>query len=89
LQWRLKQGQKRNEALDCLVYALIAREYAVSKLGTAQPYKKLRMHKAETREEVQLPLINKEETKQLPVQEPKRKSSAIRQPRKGNNWFGK
>jgi len=86
LQWRLKQGQKRNEALDCLVYALIAREYAVSKLGTAQPYKKLRMHRAE---EVQLPLINKEETKQLPVQEPKRKSTPIRQPRKGNNWFGK
>ena len=89
LQWRLKQGQKRNEALDCLVYALIAREYSVSKLGTSQPYRKLRMHKAETREEVQPTLINKEETKPLPVQQPTKKAISSRQPRKGNNWFGK
>ncbi len=34
LVWRLKKGQKRNEALDCLVYGMIAIVYAQSKLGT-------------------------------------------------------
>jgi len=91
LMWLLKKGQKRNEALDCLNYALIAREYAVTKLGTKQPYRKLRQFKATSQEEttaaaaVQVqPVINKEETKTKPVPV---KHTKVQRPR--NNWFGK
>ncbi|MGR2854761.1 terminase [Erwinia sp. 1181_3] len=84
LQWRLKQGIKRNEALDCLCYALIAREYAVSKLGTVQPYRKLREHRATERETV---TINTTETK---VETEVKKATPVKQPRRSrNNWFGK
>lgn len=92
LQWRLKQGQKRNESLDCLCYALIAREYAVSKLGTHQPYRKLREFRASTKEQIQVQqIINKEETKP----EPESKSQIKVQPKRtvrrtgGTGWFGK
>ncbi|NIG74203.1 terminase [Klebsiella sp. Ap-873] len=84
LQWRLKQGQKRNETLDCLCYALIAREFAVSKLGTTQPYRKLREFKS-TVNSIETPeVINKEETK--PISKPATKTTRRRG---GNNWFGK
>lgn len=87
LQWRLKQGQKRNESLDCLCYALIAREYVMTKLGTNQPYRRLREHRHETREEVHQESINKEETKPIPVPQSK-KPNRTRPQRTGNSWFG-
>lgn len=91
LQWRLKQGQKRNEALDCLNYALVAREYAVSKLGTTQPYRKLREYKANNKEQVTSPDINKEETKPETKPVPQKKIQPKREVRRniGRGWFGK
>lgn len=91
LQWRLKQGQKRNEALDCLNYSLVAREYAVSKLGTTQPYRKLREYKANSKEQVNSPDINKEETKPETKPVPQKKIQPKREVRRniGRGWFGK
>lgn len=91
LQWRLKQGQKRNEALDCLNYALIAREYAVSKLGTTQPYRKLREYKANIKEQVITQDINKDETKPETKPVPQQKIQPKREVRRniGRGWFGK
>ena len=82
LVWRLKKGQKRNEALDCLVYSMIAIAFAQSKLGT-QPFRKLREHKAQETTKYE---INKvEEPKPETVQKPKRN----RRTGMGSNWFGK
>jgi phage terminase large subunit GpA-like protein len=82
LVWRLKKGQKRNEALDCLVYSMIAIAFSQSKLGT-QPFRKLREHKAQERTKYE---INKvEEPKPETVQKPKRN----RRTGMGSNWFGK
>lgn len=79
LVWRLKKGQKRNEALDCLVYGMIAIVYSQSQLGT-QPFRKLREHKAKS-----LPQkINKPEESQ-PTQSTRRS----RRTGVGSNWFGK
>lgn len=79
LVWRLKKGQKRNEALDCLVYGMIAIVYSQSQLGT-QPFRKLREHKAKS-----LPQkINKPEESQ-PTQSTRRSRRAG----VGSNWFGK
>ncbi len=76
LVWRLKKGQKRNEALDCLVYGMIAIVFAQSKLGT-QPFKKLRQHREET--------INKVEEPQPVIEQPKK----IKRRGTGANWFSK
>lgn len=82
LVWRLKKGQKRNEALDCLVYSMIAVSFAQSKLGT-QPFRKLREYKAQERTKYE---INKvEEPKPETVQKPKRNKRTGM----GSNWFGK
>lgn len=85
LMWRLKKGQKRNEALDCLVYSLIAREYAMTVLGTNQPYRKLRQHRADVKDKyIEQPTIV-EPVKEIKKQQPKqtvRKSV-------GKGWFGK
>lgn len=83
LQWMLKQGQKRNETLDVLNYVLIAREYVTSKLGS-QPYRKLREHRATTKEAVTQEVINKTETKPNPT-----KPQSQKRQRQRNNWFGK
>lgn len=86
LVWKLKQGVKRNEALDCLVYSTIAIQYSLSKLGTHQPLRKLREHRAATK------LNDKyiEETTTV-VEQKKETPKPQRQPRKrtGSNWFGK
>ena len=85
LVWRLKKGQKRNEALDCLVYGMIAISYAQSKLG-AQPFKKLREHKAQTTES------NKYSTEKINKEEPSKpatKTTGRRRSGMGSNWFGK
>ena len=85
LMWGLKKGQKRNEALDCLVYSLIAREYAMTVLGTNQPYRKLRTHKAEV---VKTESINKEETK--PEVKTQTKPKVVqKRTTTGSRWFGK
>ncbi|EMM6151767.1 phage terminase large subunit family protein [Enterobacter hormaechei] len=85
LMWGLKKGQKRNEALDCLVYSMIAREYAMTVLGTNQPYRKLRTHKAEV---VKTESINKEETK--PEVKPQTKPKVVqKRATTGSRWFGK
>ncbi|OFN64348.1 terminase [Enterobacter sp. HMSC055A11] len=79
LVWRLKKGQKRNEALDCLVYGMIAIVYSQSQLGT-QPFRKLREHKAKS-----LPQkINKPEESQ-----PTQSNRRSRRAGVGSNWFGK
>ena len=87
LMWELKKGKSRNEALDCLVYSLIAREYAMTVLGTSQPYRKLRTYKAEsTKPEI----LNKEETITKPEVKAQPKQTTVkRRGRVGNNWFGK
>ena len=84
LVWRLKKGQKRNEGLDCLVYGLIAIQYALSKLGTNQPYRKLREHRAVLKETINK--VEQPHTESKPPQ-PKRNKS----PRKGmgSQWFGR
>ncbi|MDS0532505.1 phage terminase large subunit family protein, partial [Klebsiella quasipneumoniae] len=85
LMWKLKKGQTRNEALDCLVYSLIAREYAMTVLGTNQPYRKLRQHRADVKDKyIEQPTIV-EPVKEIKKQQPKqtvRKSV-------GKGWFGK
>lgn len=83
LMWQLKKGQKRNEALDCLVYSMIAREYAMTVLGTSQPYRKLRTFKAEI---VKAEIINKEETQSEIKSQPK---VTQRRNTTGSRWFGK
>lgn len=86
LVWRLKKGQKRNEALDCLVYGMIAVVYAQSKLGT-QPFRKLREHKAKANENTKYSkeAINKNEEPTPTTTKPaKRRRSGM-----GSNWFGK
>nr|WP_258167285.1 phage terminase large subunit family protein [Scandinavium goeteborgense] len=81
LVWRLKKGQKRNEALDCLVYGMIAIVYAQSKLGT-QPFRKLREHKVQESTKYN---INKVEE---PLTKPEKKQTR-RRTGIGSNWFGK
>ena len=77
--------------MDCLNYALIAREYAVSKLGTIQPYRKLREYKANIKEQEITPDINKEETKTESKPVPQKKIQPKREVRRniGRGWFGK
>nr|WP_281959357.1 terminase gpA endonuclease subunit [Enterobacter mori] len=77
---RLKKGQKRNEALDCLVYGMIAIVFSQSKLGN-QPFKKLREYKSK----VQTKTINKAEEPASPTKKPTRN----RRTGMGSNWFGK
>jgi len=79
LYWVLKKGFKRNETLDCLNYALIAKEYYLSKLGS-QPYKKLREFVAKQKQTVvQKDKYTEEQPKSTkPTKQPKRRSS---------NWF--
>lgn len=85
LVWRLKKGQKRNEALDCLVYGLIAIKYSLSKLGTSQPYRKLREHRAVLQE-----TINKvEQSIEQPQPKVQAKPKRQRQSKLGSQWFGK
>lgn len=81
LVWRLKKGQKRNEALDCLVYGMIAIVYVQSKLGT-QPFRKLREHKVQESTKYN---INKVEE---PLTKPEKKQTR-RRTGMGSNWFGK
>ncbi|HEN3480690.1 TPA: phage terminase large subunit family protein [Yersinia enterocolitica] len=84
--WLLKQGQKRNESLDTLNYALIAMKYVLSKLGS-QPFKELRLYAAKQREEKQIPILEEQndkydkKSKPRPKPKPKPRSN-------GNNWFG-
>ena len=80
LVWRLKKGQKRNEALDCLVYGMIAIVFSQSKLGN-QPFRKLREYKSK----VQTKTINKAEEPASPPKKPTRN----RRTGLGSNWFGK
>ena len=81
LYWVLKKGgYKRNEALDCLNYALIAKEYYLSKLGT-QPYKKLREYVSKQKTYVV------EKDKYTEEQQKTTKPKAMQQQRRRNNWF--
>lgn len=80
LVWRLKKGEKRNEALDCLVYAMVGVKMAIANLGH-NPYAKLRIHKANTQVEV-LPEINKQEEPTKKPLTPARRTGI------GRNWFG-
>lgn len=79
LYWVLKKGFKRNETLDCLNYALIAKEYYLSKLGS-QPYKKLREFVAKQKKTViQKDKYTEEQPKSTkPTKQPTRRTS---------NWF--
>jgi phage terminase large subunit GpA-like protein len=92
LQWRLKKGSTRNEALDCLNYALIAKEFALSKLGTNTPFKKLRVHKAYVTDQETIK-INKEDKPQVEniktTSKPKPKEQQRRRNSLGKGWFGK
>lgn len=91
LVWRLKPGQKRNEALDCLNYSIIAIQYSLNVLGTSQPFRKLREYRAELKdkykeEEHVVEVINKE-SKQATKQPPKK--TTVRRSGVGKGWFGK
>lgn len=82
LYWVLKKGYKRNEAIDCINYALIAKEYYLSKLGQ-QPYKKLREFVSRQKQTV---VQNDKYTEEQPqVSKPKAIQPARR---RSNNWFG-
>jgi len=76
LYWVLKKGEKRNESLDCLNYALIAMQYVLSKLGK-HPFAELRKYNARL-----------EKDKYSEQEQPTKPQ--VRQPpqRRGNNWFG-
>ncbi|MDQ0629409.1 phage terminase large subunit GpA-like protein [Pantoea agglomerans] len=85
LVWKLKPGQKRNEALDCLVYSTIAIQYVLSRLGTNQPLHKLREHRATIKDKY------KDETTKEVVEQPQKPQPAKRPNRrqtKGGSWFG-
>jgi len=86
LVWRLKKSQKRNEALDCLVYAMIAISYSLSApvIGTSQPFRRLRDHKSKVEKAI-TKTINKAEE---PIPKPE-KRKASRRTGMGSNWFGK
>lgn len=75
-RWVLKPGEKRNEALDCLNYALIAISYRLSKLPGSQPYATLRKRVAKLEEQKNKSETVDEEfgTELKPVEEPKTKS---------------
>jgi phage terminase large subunit GpA-like protein len=80
LYWVIKKGYKRNESLDCLNYALIAKEYYLSKLG-AQPYVKLRQFVSKQKQTL---ILNDKYTEE----QPKVTKPIKAQPqRKRNNWF--
>ncbi|MGC1010307.1 terminase gpA endonuclease subunit [Pantoea agglomerans] len=79
LYWVLKKGYKRNESLDCLNYALIAKEYYLNKLG-AQPYKKLREYVSKQRNTVT-------QKDKYTEEQPKTPKTANTSRRKSNNWF--
>lgn len=79
LYWVLKKGYKRNESLDCLNYALIAKEYYLNKLGT-QPYKKLREYVSKQRNTVT-------QIDKYTEEQPKTPKAANTSRRKSNNWF--
>ncbi len=89
LVWKLKKSVKRNEALDCLVYSMIAIRYSLSALRTTQPYRKLRELKSRTTTpETPQPAtktINKPEEPAPPLQ----KSTQRRRTGMGSTWFGK
>lgn len=77
LYWVLKKGYKRNETLDCLNYALIAKEYFLHRIGT-NPYKQLREHVYK----------HKVENDKYTEEQPKVTKPVKTQPtRKRNNWF--
>ncbi|CQI92591.1 Bacteriophage tail assembly protein [Yersinia rohdei] len=81
--WVLKQGQKRNESLDTLNYALIAMKYVLSKLG-GQPFKDLRIYATKQREK----LNDVPDTQQSLIENDKYNKKPKPRPRNnGNNWF--
>jgi len=82
LKWVKKPGQARNETLDTLVYSTIAIQYSLSKLGTTQPLRKLREHRATEKDKYI------EETS-VKVEEPIKQTSKPRRTRQGNSWFSK
>lgn len=89
LVWKLKPGMKRNEALDCLNYGLIAIQYALSKLGK-QPFRKLREHKANMKDKyVEEPVTVVSTEKQEPKKEEITKPKQRRRISTGRNWFGR
>lgn len=83
LYWVLKKGSKRNESLDCLNYALIAKEYYLSVLSKpgVQPYKILREFVAKQKTKVL-------EKDKYTEEQPKMNKPKPTQPKRGsNNWF--
>lgn len=83
LYWVLKKGYKRNETLDCLNMALIAKEYYLSKLG-AQPYAKLRQFVSKQRIPKRDDATDDKYTEEQPIVS-KPKNTLLQ--RKRNNWF--
>jgi phage terminase large subunit GpA-like protein len=74
--WILKKGEKRNESLDCLNYALIAMSYSLSRIGK-HPFAELRKYNARL-----------EKDKYSEQEQPTKPQGRQPPQRRGNNWFG-
>ncbi|HBR4372963.1 TPA: phage terminase large subunit family protein [Klebsiella pneumoniae] len=84
LVWRLKQGQRRNEATDCLNYGIISIQYVLNTLGTSQPFRKLREHRADIKDKyIEQPTLVE------PVKEIKKQPKQTIRKGVGKGWFGK
>ncbi|MDF2784208.1 MAG: hypothetical protein K0S95_743 [Pantoea eucrina] len=83
LYWVLKKGHKRNETLDCLNYALIAKEYYLSLIGK-NPYAELRKYVARQKDKQNLPVQN---DKYMEGKSKELRSQSVQMQRKRNNWF--
>ncbi|CAI1685405.1 Bacteriophage tail assembly protein [Serratia liquefaciens] len=91
LRWVLKKGEKRNESLDCCVYAYICGKYVLSKLGN-QPFAELRKYVAKQRKQMAInkmvePKNENEPDNEFKIQQKSNTPRRNRRP-KGNGWFG-
>jgi len=86
LYWVLKKGYKRNETLDCLNYALIAKEFFLSKLGS-NPYAKLRIFVSKQKEQSSSEPVQVQNDKYTEEQPKQSRPQRIQPQRKRNNWF--
>lgn len=82
LYWVLKKGIKRNEALDCLNYALICQQEVLSRLGS-QPFAKLRKFMAGVK------VGDDKYTEVIPDKQTPAKPAPRRKLSQGQSWFGK
>lgn len=85
-RWVLKPGEKRNETLDCLNYAIIAIAHRLSKIPGGKPFATLRKRVARFTEQMQ----TEPDTPDKPQAPPAHQAATQRKRRaRNNNPFGK